>query len=38
MGTGVHGGFGNTKGSGRVSLPKNDSQIKHIFRKKKGHL
>ena len=38
MGTGIHGGFGNTKGSGRVSLPKNDSQLNHIFRKKEGHL
>jgi filamentous hemagglutinin len=47
MGSGIHGGFGNTKGSrenkrnntnDKVSLPTNQSQLKHIFRNEKGHL
>ena len=43
MGTGNYGGFGNTKGnknnnSGSVQLPKNQAQLKHIFRESKGHL
>ena len=47
MGSGIHGGFGNTKGSrenksnntnAKVSLPTNQSQLKHIFRNEKGHL
>lgn len=43
MGAGFHGGFGGTKGSngsggGNQSLPKNDSQLKHIFSGKNGHL
>jgi filamentous hemagglutinin len=45
MGTGTHGGFGNTKGNResnnakeKVSLPTNQSQLKHIFRNEKGHL
>ena len=29
---------GNNKGKGKVSLPKGDSQIKHIFGKREGHL
>lgn len=43
MGTGLHGGFGNTEGSKRQeknslhSLPRNDAQIKHIFSGKEGH-
>ena len=43
MGAGFHGGFGGTKGAngsggGNQSLPKNDSQLKHIFSGKNGHL
>lgn len=40
MGGGYHGGFGRTKGSEKViiSLPKNNSQLKHIFRDDDGHL
>lgn len=48
MGTGKHGGFGNTSGEDkapenqntdeRVSLPKGRSQIKHIFGDREGHL
>ena len=40
MGSGLHGGFGNTKGSEtkKVSLPKNKSQLDHIFRNASGHL
>lgn len=53
MGTGTHGGFGDTNGAGskklpqskrktknekKVSLPQNDSQIKHIFGDRDGHL
>ena len=38
MGAGKHGGFGHTKGSGKISLPSNASQLKHIFRDKEGHL
>ena len=36
MGGGAHGGFGNTGGS--VHLPKDDSQLKHIFGNRPGHL
>ncbi len=36
MGSGNSGLFKGTSGS--VRLPKNDSQLKHIFRKKRGHL
>ena len=28
----------NQKSTGTVSLPPNDSQLKHVFRNKKGHL
>ena len=42
MGSGIHGGFGSTKGKSKsnlhVGLPKNQSQLKHIFRDSKGHL
>ena len=46
MGAGVHGGFGNTQGSPKEDnqanpkqhLPKDESQLKHIFRDKPGHL
>ena len=43
MGAGFHGGFGGTNGAngsggGNQSLPKNDSQLKHIFSGKNGHL
>lgn len=43
MGTGKSAlSFGHTQGaentSGKISLPQNDSQIKHIFREKEGHL
>lgn len=46
MGTGYHGGFGNTEGSkiedkrerNTQSLPENNAQIKHIFSGKEGHL
>ena len=43
MGTGFHGGFGATKGSNikkpkHVSLPKNKSQLDHIFGDRPGHL
>lgn len=42
MGTGIHGGFGNTNHekplSGKNLLPKDDSQLKHIFSGKEGHL
>ena len=40
MGTGLHGGFGNTEGasSERVSLPKDKSQLSHIFGNRPGHL
>ncbi len=38
MGTGVHGGFGNTKGSKKVSLPESNDKLKHIFKKEEGHL
>ena len=38
MGSGSSGGsFGNTQGA-EVSLPKNNSQLKHIFRDDEGHL
>ena len=59
MGAGIHGGFGNTKGSTNVdvdtvsksvndagdadfnsgaNLPTDDSQLKHIFSNREGHL
>jgi hypothetical protein len=38
MGAGSGGNFGNTLGSHKNELPKNDSQIKHIFGNRKGHL
>ena len=43
MGAGFHGGFGNTRGKReqsleKQSLPKNDSQLRHIFSGKEGHL
>lgn len=45
MGTGVHGGFGDTAGSkldtnkdGTVSLPKDRSKLDHIFGDRPGHL
>ena len=42
MGAGIHGGFGNTNYekslSGKNLLPKDDSQLKHIFSGKEGHL
>lgn len=46
MGTGYHGGFGNTAGKksvsnekkSKVELPKNKSQMNHIFRDTLGHL
>ena len=46
MGAGYHGGFGNTQGSKREDkqanpkqhLPKDESQLKHIFTNKPGHL
>ena len=45
MGAGVHGGFRKPAGkkmkasqSKRVELPENDSQIKHIFGNREGHL
>ena len=37
MGSGRSGIYSGTHGS-RNFLPKNDAQIKHIFRKDKGHL
>ncbi|MBQ0017872.1 MAG: hypothetical protein KBS63_01495 [Clostridiales bacterium] len=36
MGGGRHGGFGNTGGS--IHLPNEESQIKHIFGDRPGHL
>lgn len=41
MGSGRSGRYNGTRGSGAKSknvLPKKDAQIKHIFRKSKGHL
>lgn len=40
MGSGHHGGFGNTKGNEEreIVLPPNDSQLKHILRVDVGHL
>ncbi len=46
MGTGFHGGFGNTLGKKQFSikrkienkLPKDKSQLNHIFRDSPGHL
>lgn len=46
MGAGFHGGFGNTHGSKKEDnqadqkqhLPKDESQLKHIFKDKPGHL
>jgi hypothetical protein len=46
MGAGFHGGFGNTQGSQKEDnqvnqkqhLPKDESQLKHIFKDKPGHL
>lgn len=46
MGAGFHGGFGNTQGSQKEDnqanqkqhLPKDESQLKHIFKDKHGHL
>lgn len=36
MGGGTHGGFGSTGGA--IHLPKDDSQLKHIFSDRPGHL
>lgn len=38
MGAGSGGNFGNTQGAKRNRLPPNESQIKHIFGNRKGHL
>ena len=46
MGAGFHGGFGKTQGSKKEDnqanqkqhLPKDESQLKHIFKDKPGHL
>lgn len=46
MGTGFHGGFGNTQGyqkeynqaNSKQRLPKDESQLKHIFKDKPGYL
>ncbi len=43
MGTGFHGGFGNSQGSKKktnsknIKLPENNAQLKHIFSGKEGH-
>lgn len=41
MGTGLHGGFGNTNGNNspdEVKLPQDPSQLDHIFGNREGHL
>ena len=41
MGTGIHGGFGHTSTNNseeRIELPKDPSQLDHIFGNREGHL